>query len=221
MLTFSESGIILITTIIVLCVKMGFWVDDSVALVSSGFGKPIANQLVEDDYHYILPLAASLLANTSQILVSYIYLTYNGLFISMLATAEWVHYSVRRGGLRVAWPRGQQRATSFLSLPYTYVVPIMIASILLHWLLSKNLFLVKITSYEFNDSGSSPSISAMGYSPFAIVFAVLVGGAIGRLRNSNCNSDTIDELLDWVVVEKQEYDLPKEAIRQLYHCYKI
>jgi len=44
---------------------------------------------------------------------------------------------------------------------------------------------------------------------------------IDRLRSSNCNSDTIDGLPDWVVVEKQEYDLPKEAIRQLYHCYKI
>jgi len=44
---------------------------------------------------------------------------------------------------------------------------------------------------------------------------------IGRLRSSNCNSDTIDGLPDWVVVEKQEYDLPKEAIRQLYCCYKI
>jgi len=44
---------------------------------------------------------------------------------------------------------------------------------------------------------------------------------IGRLRSSNCNSDTIDGLPDWVVVEKQEYDLPKEVICQLYHCYKI
>jgi len=35
------------------------------------------------------------------------------------------------------------------------------------------------------------------------------------LHSSNCNSDTIDGLPDWVVVEKQEYDLPKEAIRQL------
>ncbi len=44
--------------------------------------------------------------------------------------------------------------------------------------------------------------------------------ALGRLRSSNCNSDTIEGLPDWVVVEMQEYDLPKEAIRQLYHCYK-
>jgi hypothetical protein len=44
---------------------------------------------------------------------------------------------------------------------------------------------------------------------------------LGRLRSSNCNSDTIDGLPDWVVVEKQEHDLPKEAIRQLYYCYKI
>jgi len=44
---------------------------------------------------------------------------------------------------------------------------------------------------------------------------------IGRLRSSNCNSDTIDELPDWIVVEKQEYDLLKETIRQLYYCYKI
>jgi len=44
---------------------------------------------------------------------------------------------------------------------------------------------------------------------------------IGRLRSSNCNSDTIDGLPNWVVVEKQEYDLPKEAFHQLNYCYKI
>jgi len=85
------------------------------------------------------------LANTPQMLVSYIYLAYNGLFTSMLATAEWVEHSVPRRGLRVAWPRGQQRATSFLSLPYTYAVPIMAASTMLHWLISESLFLVRTT----------------------------------------------------------------------------
>lgn len=38
---------------------------------------------------------------------------------------------------------------------------------------------------------------------------------IERLRSSNCNPDTIDGLPSWMVVEKQEYDLPKQVIEQI------
>lgn len=125
------------------------------------------------------PAAGSLLANTPQIIVSYIYLAYNGLFTSMLSNAIWVGYSVRRKGLRVAWPRGQQRARGFLQLPYSYAVPIMVASTLLHWLISQSLFLVRIYIYNYDGTHKSDNlISATGYSPYAIVFALSMGGAM-------------------------------------------
>ena len=97
----------------------------------------------------------------------------------MLATAEWVSYSVRQQGLRVACPRGQQRATSFLSLPYIYAVPIMAAAALLHWLISESLFLVRITNYEYNGTENRDGlISTVGFSPYATVFAISMGGAL-------------------------------------------
>ena len=97
----------------------------------------------------------------------------------MLATAEWVRYSFRSRGLRVTSPRGHQRASYYLQLPYTYGVPIIIASALLHWLISQSLFLVRISVYAYDGIESpSRSISATGYSPYAIVFAVCMGGAL-------------------------------------------
>lgn len=97
----------------------------------------------------------------------------------MLATAEWADYSVRRRGLRVAWPRGQQRATNFLSLPYTYAVPIMAASTMLHWLISESLFAVRITNFHHDGSENKQGlISAVAYSSFAAVFALSMGGAM-------------------------------------------
>lgn len=123
------------------------------------------------------PVTASLLANIPQLLVSYIYLAYNGLFTCMLATAEWMRYSVVRQGLRVTWPRGCQRARTYLQIPYTYGVPLIVASALLHWLISQSLFLVRITPYAYGGAISeADTISAVGYSPYAIIFAVCMGG---------------------------------------------
>ena len=172
------SGIALITTTIIICVKNNIWGQGVAAMVSNGLGIPYTDKLIGNGTQ-LSPATASVLANAPQILVSYNYLAYNGLFTSMLATAEWVNYSIRRRGLRVAWPRGQQRVTTFLSLPYIYAVPLIAASTLLHWLISQSLFLVRITKYNYDGSVSNKeSISAVGYSALAAVFAVSMGGAM-------------------------------------------
>lgn len=97
----------------------------------------------------------------------------------MLTTAEWVRYSVRPRSLRVTWPRGQQRAHNYLQLPYTYGVPLLIASTILHWLISQSVCLVRVTAYDF-DGTELPqySVSAAGYSPYAIVFAISMGAVM-------------------------------------------
>ncbi len=158
------------------------WTHGNKRLVTSGFGKPDTNYLLGHEGLFLTvqsPAVGSLLANTPQIIVSYIYLAYNGLFTSMLSNAEWVGYSVRRKGLRVAWPRGQQRARGFLQLPYIYAVPIMVASTILHWLISQSLFLVRIYVWAGDEIGGvDSSISSIGYSPYAIVFALSLGGAM-------------------------------------------
>lgn len=66
----------------------------------------------------------------------------------MALAHEWSQYAVQRKGLRVsAQPRGAQRSTYFLSLPYRNAIPFIILSTLMHWLMSESLFLVMIEAY--------------------------------------------------------------------------
>lgn len=79
----------------------------------------------------------------------------------------------------MAWPEGHQRSRGFLEIPYAYGVPIMVASTLLHWLISQSLFLVRITIYETNGTERmSRAINATGWSAYPIVFALSMGGAM-------------------------------------------
>ena len=97
----------------------------------------------------------------------------------MLATSEWVGYSISPRGLRVTWPRGHQRSRAFLQLPYIYAIPIMTASTLLHWLISQSLFLVSITIYDTGGKEwADARISTVGFSPYATIFAICMGGAM-------------------------------------------
>jgi hypothetical protein len=81
------------------------------------------------------------LANVPQILVSLTYFFYNGLLTCMLSAVEYDNYATDQKPLRVSWPRGAQRSTYYLSLPYRYSVPLLVVSAVLHWLVSQSLFL--------------------------------------------------------------------------------
>lgn len=120
-------------------------------------------------------LANILRANTPQTLLSFLYLTYNGLFTCMLQADEWARYGHRRRGLRVSTPAGKQRATYYLTLPYTYAVPLLLLSGLLHWLVSQSFFLVQITVYTEGVEDASLDITTCGYSPIATLFVIIVG----------------------------------------------
>lgn len=85
-----------------------------------------------------------LLANLPQTIVSFIYMSYNGIFTCMCANREWSQYAVKRAPLRVTFPSPTQHSTFFIQLPYKYSVPLFIASILLHWFTSQSIFLVRI-----------------------------------------------------------------------------
>ena len=133
----------------------------------------------------------TLVANSPQIILSFIYFTYNGLFTAMLLSREWNDFSRERKGIRVSGlPRGHQRSSYFLHLPYRYSVPLMALSGLLHWLVSQSFFLVNINSYGTHSS-SALDIFYMtcGYSPAALLLVIIVGAfmlatilAFGSLR---------------------------------------
>ncbi|GIZ37914.1 hypothetical protein CKM354_000134300 [Cercospora kikuchii] len=93
-------------------------------------------------------IASVLLVNTPQIGLSCCYLGYNGILTSMHLAYEFSGYAVDRKGLRVTEPRGAQRSTYWLQLPFRYSLPLLAATALLHWLISQSLFLIRVVPYR-------------------------------------------------------------------------
>jgi hypothetical protein len=136
-----------------------------------------------------------LLANTPQLVLSYLYLSFNILYTNMFIGYEWASYSRRRKGLRVTRPVGEQRGTYWLSVPFRFAVPMIILSGLFHWLASSSLFMVQITVTVQSGRGlqrtvsDAQSIATCGYTPVAIILTTVVatviaigGIVIGRFR---------------------------------------
>lgn len=80
---------------------------------------------------------------------------------------EWSVMSTRYKALRVTNPQGQQSSTYFLQLPYRYSVPILITSILLHWVLSGCIYLLVLRGDYFASPGTAGpfgSVMTVGFS---------------------------------------------------------
>ncbi|RSL62691.1 hypothetical protein CEP53_004706 [Fusarium sp. AF-6] len=108
-----------------------------------------------------------ILSNLPHFVFSGLYFQYNALFTGMLAAKEWSDFGRKRKGLRVSSdPRGEQRSRYFLQLPYRWSIPLILMSMLIHWMLSQSIFLVVI---DFGDEFAT----TCGYSPIAI-FAVII-----------------------------------------------
>lgn len=147
---------------------------------ASLFGQPDPRFLWQTIHVNSSPLLTNvLLSNTPQILISLAYVCYNSALTSMALVEEYSSFARKRQGLRVTEPHGKQRGTHFLSLPYRYSVPLMIAMVLVHWLASQAIFAVSVTvlNYDGTVSGSD-GINTWGWSPPAIVASVVVGAVI-------------------------------------------
>jgi hypothetical protein len=132
-------------------------------------------------------IANVLLSNIPQLILSLLYFTYNGLFTGMLSASEWNSYSKTQKGLRVSRnPQGAQRSTYFLQLPYLYSVPLMVFSMVLHWLVSQSFFFINVKMLNANGGEISQSeielsfaeidtLMSVGYSPVAILFTTILG----------------------------------------------
>ncbi|KAJ5963319.1 uncharacterized protein N7479_003195 [Penicillium vulpinum] len=121
------------------------------------------------------------MANIPQILVSLAYFFYNGLLTCMLSAVEYDDYAKEQKPLRVSWPRGAQRSTYYLSLPYRYSIPLLVVSAVLHWLVSQSFFFVQVIPFDRHGvpQKSYPGVLVTcGYSPVAIIFGIVVGGLL-------------------------------------------
>lgn len=127
-------------------------------------------------------LATVLIANSPQALLSFLFLTYNGLYTCMLLADEWSDYAHERKTLRVTNPIGNQRSTYRLQLPYRYGIPLLILSGILHWLVSQSLFLARVSNFDSNGvEDTTNAISTVGYSNIAIITVIILGSVVVAL----------------------------------------
>ncbi|CAD0109687.1 unnamed protein product [Aureobasidium uvarum] len=119
-----------------------------------------------------------LLANTPQLAISVIYVSYNNCLTMMMLGQEYSGYARHRKPLRVSRPEGDQRSTYRLQLPYRYSVPLMASMATLHWLIARSIFLVEINVFDYNGNALAKRVSGCGYSPMAIVLSLFISGVI-------------------------------------------
>ena len=145
---------------------------------SVGFGTVDAGYLVHGTINAPI-LANALIVNLPQLMLSVVYVICNTLLTSMLRSAEYSSFSLRRQSLRVSEPTGIQRSTYWLQLPFRYATPLIVVSGVLHWVVSESVFLVNITV-----TGNAPgsSTSACGWSEAALICVlILLGLAVAIL----------------------------------------
>lgn len=214
-------------------------------LYSMGFGTVTPDSIIQgiqiSDSSGLILLV--LLSNSPQLVLSFLYLSYNSLFTSMLLAQEWNGYATRRKPLRVTSATGHQRSTYWLQLPYRYSVPLLIASAVLHWLVSQSLFLARVTVLD-RQGAEDPkqSISTCGYSNIAIIFVIILGSLLvfivlvhgfrrfhsrmplgsscsaaisAACHPSEMDTDAALKPVRWGEVKSYENDGQKEGIR---HC---
>ncbi|CUS13874.1 unnamed protein product [Tuber aestivum] len=145
---------------------------DLKSLVKRGFGAQTTSSVLSSrDGGLIVPI---FLANSPQVVLSFLYLTYNGIFTSMFMAKEWMDFAVRRKPLRVSRPIGQQRSTYWLQLPFRYSLPLMALKSITHLCASQGIFLAKFE--VFSPLGETfKVVSTVGYSVVGITLLMVSG----------------------------------------------
>ena len=90
----------------------------------------------------------------------------------MIAGHEWSHFSHSHRTLHVTSPRPGQRSTYWLQIPYTYSIPLITLSGILHWLTSQSIFFARVEAVDAFGKGTQVVISSVGYSCIAIIFVL-------------------------------------------------
>ncbi|KAH6865739.1 hypothetical protein BKA58DRAFT_461727 [Alternaria rosae] len=119
-----------------------------------------------------------LLANTPQLVLSYLYIALNALYTNMFVSAEWASYVKTRKPLCVTSPTGFQRDSYWLNAPFRYAIPITIMPGLFHWLASQSISKVQVSITDLHTRKAVNEISTCGYYPVAIILTTVVGFTI-------------------------------------------
>jgi hypothetical protein len=112
---------------------------------------------------------------------------YNSLLTAMLAMQEFSRFSHRRRTLRVSSPVGAQRYTYWLQLPFTFSIPLLATSGVMHWFISQSIFLARVQIIDESGNkmtadtatdGGDYLFTLPGYSPKAVLCALCLGAAM-------------------------------------------
>lgn len=146
-------------------------------------------------------LTAVVIANSFQLTISFLYLFYNTLLTSMLMAHEIALFCetteptkerdfmrlfrfLRRPKsgprrLRTIFPLKGQEGAYFLTIQFSYAIPLMAIFALLHFLVSRSIFLVQVHIYD-NTGALNPSrtISSCGVLVGAMVCSIMVGAVM-------------------------------------------
>ncbi|KAL0465278.1 hypothetical protein QR685DRAFT_601498 [Neurospora intermedia] len=140
-----------------------------------------------------------LLANTPQIFLSLTYLFFNNILTKTTdgtsntsakekKTCQIVWWkrkekpspkpTITTKTLRTSQPRGSQRSTFFLSLPYRYALPFVAVSSVMHWLTSQCLYFTEVDFIDVDGTTmdkSNPTTFTLGYSICAMFWVIVLG----------------------------------------------
>jgi hypothetical protein len=125
----------------------------------------------------------AILPNIPQLVISCLYLLYNDLFTRFYLAKEWSSYSRYRKHLRVQFPKGAQRGSHFLSLPWRWSIPLLMAVTTLHWLASQSIFLSLIRADDYVTITGVPLdrgyiIVGCVWSPLGVILSLILGGCM-------------------------------------------
>ncbi|KAH7162072.1 hypothetical protein B0J13DRAFT_579937 [Dactylonectria estremocensis] len=180
--TLTALGIAILVVVVFLGVSVDAIKDNNtVAPFSTGFGSPNGAFLISSwapskskRYGEQL-LVVVIIANIPQILFSAITFCLNGILTIIYTAREWEHFSRHRKTLRVSEPRGEQRCTYFLQLPYRIGIPFSVACGLISWLLSLSISPILISNYDsWGSLMDDVHAATCGFSPSPMVAIIVV-----------------------------------------------
>lgn len=122
-------------------------------------------------------VSGAMLVNSFQLALSTTYFVYNSLYTAQCGATEWSQFSSSQPStLRVTYPRGQQRSTFYLQLPWRYGIPLTSLLALMHFLISQSIFFVRLEYYD-SQGTRKPTLDLHGvsYSGSATLTSVCVG----------------------------------------------
>jgi len=155
--------------------------SDISALWSYGFGQVhgvnVAKVFVARNSSQFI--STVMFANSWQLIISLLHVLLNSLATTFCAAEEYSHFGKERKFLRVSAPRGLQRSTYFLSLPYRYGIPIAVTLSLLHWTTSQAVFFFRTAAFWPDGTRDyAADSSRVGFSSIGIIFAVITASVL-------------------------------------------